>query len=70
MFGDDFMRDEICQFLLDRRVEEKLGLMVNVSHREAISKLLKLDPRERCSAVEALQDAVFQSDPQTTWTRD
>ena len=70
MFGDDFTRDEIREFLLDERVDEKLGLMVNVSHREAVSEFLKLDPMERCSAVEALQDAVFQSDPQTTWTQD
>ena len=66
MFADDLASDEICEFVLEGRVEEKLNQVANASHREAISEFLKLDPMERCSALDALQHAVFQSDPQTT----
>ena len=69
MFEDDLTHDEILEFVLEGKVEEKLDAMENGSHREAISQFLNLDPKERWSAAEALQHVVFQSDPQTTWTQ-
>ena len=67
MFKDDLTPDKIYESVLEGSVEEKLSMMVNDSHREAISHFLKIDPVERWSAVEALQHDVFQSsDSQTT----
>ena len=66
MFKDDLTPDKIYESVLEGSVEEKLSMLVNDSHREANSQFLRLDPRERYSAVEALQHDVFQSDSQTT----
>ena len=67
IFEDDLTHDEICEFVLDGRVEEKLEMIpTDHDYRDVISSLLKFDPADRCSAADALHHLAFQSDPQTT----
>ena len=68
MFEDEFTEDEISEFVLDGKVEERLKLIVDECHREAVSIFLKFDPAERWSASDALQHTMFHSDPHTTTT--
>ena len=66
MFDDDATDDEICEFVLDGKVQEKVDSVVNESHREAISNFVKFDPIERWTVIDALQHPAFHPDPHTT----
>ena len=59
MFEDDFTDDDICEFVLDGKVDERLDSIGDEWHREVVSNFLKLDPAERWSANDALQHSAF-----------
>ena len=69
MFEDDFTDDDICEFVLDGKVEEKLDLIGDELQREAVSNCLKFDSAERWSTHDALNHGAFQFDPRTTTTQ-
>ena len=68
MFEDDCTEDQICEFVLDGEVEGRLDSILNESQHEVVSNFLKFDPMQRWSANDALEHAVFKSDPCTTTT--
>ena len=66
MFEDDFTEDEICEFVLDGRVEDRLDLIDDEMHREAVSNFLRFNPMERWSVNDAIQHVMFASDLAST----
>ena len=68
MFADGFDADEIFEFVLDGKVEERVNAITDDTDREAISNFLKFEPTERWSASDALESTTFQSDPHATTT--
>ena len=58
-YGKVDVEEEIVQYLDAGKVEENLERITDVSWKEALSNFLKFDPKERCTAAEALVHEVF-----------